>query len=488
MTSDSAEKPHGASDLDKAKARKWFEKARQTRDQREYDYAIESYVQGLNFWPDAVEEGLQPLWALAIQRQQAGGKKSGMMEAMKKPTGGKDPKVALSNAITLACKDPTSAAALETWMKCAHRAEALEQIRFVAPKLLEVLRQEKKPPTSRLKTFRDTLAEAGERADNSENPNFAAWCYDEALKSIDILLSRNPQDMPLRDEQRNLAGRLAIAKGKYAGSGSFRDSLQDEESQKILHDSSRVKQGDGTLDSVLLAKRKAFEADPDTAANLAGYIEALLKRERPEEENEAIDVLVKEYARTQNYSFKARADDIRLRQLKRQTRVAKAHADKAATDAARQQYRLTRMNELQTEVDVHRERVKEYPTDAKHKYRLGLALFASRQFDEAIPVLQAAQADPRSRTQCQLLIGRAFFEKEDYAQAADVLREAVTTFEGEENVKRELMYRLGLSYAGSGDTAEAISTLSKLVRADYNYADGDARKKLDELKAASKPA
>lgn len=199
-------------------------------------------------------------------------------------------------------------------------------------------------------------------------------------------------------------------------------------------------------------------------------------------------MLVKEYARTQNYSFKARADDIRLRQLKRQTRVAKAHADKAATDAARQQYRLTRMNEPQTEVDVHRERVKEYPTDAKHKYRLDWRCSPRGSSTRRSRCCQAAQADPRSRTQCQLLIGRAFFEKEDYAQAADVLREAVTTFEGEENVKRELMYRLGLSYAGSGDTAEAISTLSKLVRADYNYADGDARKKLDELKAASKPA
>ncbi|MCA9243994.1 MAG: hypothetical protein KDA32_08580 [Phycisphaerales bacterium] len=483
-----AETAERYSDLDKAKARKWFEKARKTREQREYDYAIESYVQGLNFWPDAVEEGLQPLWALAVQRQQAGGKKPGMMDSMKKPTGGKDVKLALGNAITLACKDPTSAGGLETWLKCANRADAPEQIRFIAPKLLDLLRSEKKTPTARLKTFRDTLTDAGERSDSTGHPNFAAWCYDEALKALDLMLVRNPQDMALKDEQRNLAGKLAIARGKYADAESFRDSLQDEDSQKILHDAGRAKQGDSTLESVLAAKRKAFQDNPDVAANLAGYIEALLKRERPEEENEAVDVLSSEYKRTQNYSFKARADDIRLRQLKRQTRTAKANADKAGTDGARQQYRLSRMNELQSEIDVHRERVGQYPTEAKHKYRLGLALFAARQFDEAIPVLQAAQADPRTRTQCQLLIGRSFFEKEDFGQAADVLHEAVEAYELEDNVKRELMYRLGLAYAAAGEQAEAINTLSRLVRSEYNYADGDARKKLDELKAASKQA
>ena len=62
------------SEKDKTRARQWFEKAKYLRERRDYDYAIESYIQGLDFWTDAVEEGHMPLWSLAIQRQQVGGK------------------------------------------------------------------------------------------------------------------------------------------------------------------------------------------------------------------------------------------------------------------------------------------------------------------------------------------------------------------------------------------------------------------------------
>ena len=40
---------------DKAKAAKWFERARELGDKRQFDYAIEYYVSGLEFFPDAVE-------------------------------------------------------------------------------------------------------------------------------------------------------------------------------------------------------------------------------------------------------------------------------------------------------------------------------------------------------------------------------------------------------------------------------------------------
>src|SRR5687768_13859417 len=78
------------SDADKAKARQWFKRAITLREQRNYDYAIESILTGLEIWPEAVDEGHLPLWSLAIQRQQAGGKKPGMMDGMKRTMSGKD--------------------------------------------------------------------------------------------------------------------------------------------------------------------------------------------------------------------------------------------------------------------------------------------------------------------------------------------------------------------------------------------------------------
>ena len=44
-------------EADMARARKWFGHGRELAEKKNYDYAIESYISGLNFWPEAVEEG-----------------------------------------------------------------------------------------------------------------------------------------------------------------------------------------------------------------------------------------------------------------------------------------------------------------------------------------------------------------------------------------------------------------------------------------------
>ena len=46
----------GTSPEDRVKAEKWFRLAKELGGKRQFDYAIEYYVNGLEFWPDAVED------------------------------------------------------------------------------------------------------------------------------------------------------------------------------------------------------------------------------------------------------------------------------------------------------------------------------------------------------------------------------------------------------------------------------------------------
>src|SRR5262249_54118186 len=111
------------SDADKAKARQWFKRAATLREQRNYDYAIESIIQALEIWPEAGEEGHLPLWSLAVQRQQAGGKKPGMMDEMKRSMTDKDTRKALLNAEWLIARDPTNGKYLDGLLKSAVKAD-----------------------------------------------------------------------------------------------------------------------------------------------------------------------------------------------------------------------------------------------------------------------------------------------------------------------------------------------------------------------------
>lgn len=469
-------------DADKARARQWFKKAADCRERREYDYAIECYTTGLGYWPEAVEDGHMPLRSLAIQRQQAGGKKPGFADSMKRSMTGKDAKQAMLNAEHLLSMDPQNGSYAAGVLRNAVKAGFLETAKWAAPLALDALKKEKKPNKGSFKTFRDVMVEAAALAESRGENALETWFLEQAVGSLEYLIMRMPGEDDLRNEQRDLAGRLTISRGKYQDADNFRESLRDADKQKLLHDAERVKQGDETLAVLIAAARKEWEQAPEAPAKINAYVDVLLRTEKKPEEDEAIRVLMGAYEKSRNYGFKLKADDTRLRQMNRAVREleAKARASGAAED--QQQARLAALELRQCMVEIFRERVEKYPTDLRLKFKLGSALFAAREFDEAIPVLQEAQAEPRSRFRALLLIGRAFLEKQNSVQAMEVLREAIDRYELTDDLSKELLYWYGRAAESRGDADEARSAYGKLLRQDYNYMDGDARKRLEALK------
>lgn len=478
--------PPPPTEADKARARQWFKKAAECRERRDYDYAITCFITGLNSWPEAVEEGHMPLWALAIQRAQAGGKKPGMFDTMKKSLSAKDPKEALFNAEEFMAKDPTSGSFLDAVLKNAVRAGYAQVVKWAAPKVMENLRKDAKPNMGRFKAYREALIEAADQLEAAGGgaPGDVPWLLEHAVQSLEYLIARHPGDMALKDEQRNLAGKLTIARGKYQDAESFRESIKDAEAQKLLHDTERVQQGEQTFEAIVNAARKDYQENPGVPAKITALVEVLLKKENRAEEDEAIDVLMKAYEKTQSYAFKVRADDVRMRQLRRELRALNEKAARSGSEEDRQQARLAAMEFVQTELEIARERVQMYPTDLRQKFKLGEAMFRAGQYQEAIPVLQAAAGDPRSRIRCQLLLGRAFYEVGAFSQAVDVLKDALQEASSgpTDETAKELMYWLGRSHEAAGSPDEARNAYGKLVRIDYTYRDGDARKRMDQLK------
>ena len=422
-----------------------------------------------------------PLRSLAIQRAQVGGKKPSFVETMKLRSG-KDPKQSMLNAEHLLAKDPMNGEYAATVLRYATKAGNLETCKWVAPIAMDTLRKEKKPNKNRFAAYRQALVDAAGQADQRGDSPLETWLLEQAVNSLDYLAARLPGDEAIRDELRDLAGRLTISRGKYDEAEDFRDSLRDADTQKRLHDSERLLQGDDTMEALIESARKEYEAQPEVAGKVYAYADVLAKTERKELEDQAIEVLLKTYESTRNYSFKQRADDYRLRQLNRETSKVVARARQSGTEEDRQQARLAAMEQRQVVLDVYRERAAKYPTDLRIKYKLGQALFETGELDEAIPVLQAAQQDPRTRSRSQLMLGRAFFEKGSPGQAIEVLREALEKYELDDDHSKEMLYWLGRSCEASERMDEARDAFGKLLRQDYNYKDGDARKRLEGLK------
>jgi tetratricopeptide (TPR) repeat protein len=458
---------------EQAKAVQWFERARELGDKRQFDYAIEYYVSGLEFWPDAVEEACKPLHGCAVARRQTGGKKPGLKDSMKRSINDKDPKKAFLNALWLFGHDPENLSYIEGVVRTASRLRADDAARWAAGIYRRALESAAKANPKQFHAMARLLEEMGDRAAGRNEAPFAEDVYQMGIDVLNALRRRVSKDDTVEAAVKNLSSKLTILKGRYEKSESFRESIREVEEQADLHDQQRSIQSDDRMDVLIRKAEAAYQEKPESAEAAKSLVDLLCRRERYDEETKAIGILVEQYKRTENYRWKHLADDVRMKQLGRKAR----ELDKAGDQETLKKHRL---EQLRFELSVFKERLDRYPTDNRVRYEFGLRNFRAGRFDDAIPLFQAARVDPRNRAACGLYLGRCFFRKRYYDQAISALQEAIASHEvPDDELAKNMLYWLGRAEEASGDVESARKTYGRVLQRDYNY--GDVRSRLDNL-------
>ncbi|MEK6674381.1 MAG: tetratricopeptide repeat protein [Planctomycetota bacterium] len=455
---------------DKSKAQKWFLRARELGDKRQFDYAIEYFVNGIEFWPDAVEEACKPLHGCAVARRQTGGKKPGLKDSMTRSMTDKDAKKAFLNSLWLFGHEPDNVSYIEGVARNAARLRAENVAFWAAGVCLKTLDS---APKSTLKSFlqlAELIEALGDRAAARNESPMAVSAYQLGVESLSAARRRSSKDQALDEALRHMSTKLTILKGKYKdGAGSYRDSIVDNEEQRDLHDEQRSIQADERVDELVDKVQKEYEENPDDGAKVRTLIDLLCRREREEDERKAIEVLVFEFKRTGNYRWKLLADDIRMKQHGRKARELAKSGDEAAI-------KEQQVAQLRYELSVFKERSERYPTDNRIKFEYAVRNFKAGRFDEAIPLLQVARNDPKNRIVCEMYLGRCFFRKGYHDQAIPTLESAIAGYDVQDDeLAKSLLYWLARSQEGAGRTTDAKQTYGKLLQVDYNYKDVRAR-------------
>jgi tetratricopeptide (TPR) repeat protein len=453
------------SEKDQAKARKWFAQAKKLYDDRNFDYAIESYLNGLKFWPEAVEEGHQMLRVAAYARAEKGGKKAGTIEVMKRSMSGKDPLLAFFNAEWLWSRDPGSVPFIEGMVKNAARAGLEAVLLFIGPIYFDAIKAEKKISQDRLQLLRKSYEAMGERCERRGDMKRALTFFEGAMTVLQVLNTLSGHNQAFAKEVQDMATKVTMIKGKYGEAEDFRGSIKDAELQKVLHDRDRLVMDQDRLSEMITAARETWKASPGVVPKLLSLVELLVKKEDEARENEAVTLLEGEFQSSGNFQLKMRADDVRIRQLQRHVRQAEAVKDAAAV-------REAKVALLRLELSSWKGRVQNYPTDNKLKFRYGRLLMQAGQFDQAIPVLQEARNDPKHRVQCMSLIGRCFYEKGFHTQAITTYNQALSDYElTGDDLSKELHYWLGRACEAANKADEARAAYGQIIQWDYNYRD-----------------
>jgi len=288
---------------------------------------------------------------------------------------------------------------------------------------------------------------------------------------------------------KNISAELTMASGKYDTEGDFRQSIKDSDTQAKLYSQDRVVKTEDYRISAVEDARKKLVQNPTLSKNIFELAEALSDMQTDEAENQAIGLLENTYKTKNDFTFKQRAGLIKVKQLKRKIRQAQAVLNASPDDAqakAEPEALTTQLNNF--ELQYYQLCVQNYPTDLHLKYEYGVRLLRNKQYNEAIPLLQEAQKDPRRKIPALDKIGYCFFMKGWFTDAIDVFTQAIDSYEiKDDSIAKELRYNLARAYEENGNTEEALDIFRKIAQLDFAFRDVGQR--VDKLRSKKdKPA
>ena len=445
-----------ANDHAPAKARSFFEKAQKVAETGNIDYAIDMYLQGLRHAPDALMEGHLPLCELALQRQGKSGRKPSVVDKVKH-LGGKTPLDQMLNAEYLFAKAPDHLPYAEAMLKAAVAGGYHKTADWIANLIFQTVNATANPSANTYLLLKEAYTSIGQ--------------FDKAIVALQRASKLKPADKALADEFKDLTAELTMVRGKYDGESDFRKSLKDRESQEKLHGQAGVVKTEGYRVGAVEDARKKIAENPELPANIFELADALSDLEEEQAENDAIALLESTYQSRSDFSFGKRAGVLRIKQLKRKIREAKAAAA-ASPDDENAGALLEQLSAQFHDVELEHYRlcVKNYPTDLSAKFDYGIRLVADKQYDEAIPLMQQAQRDPRRKIAAMSNVGLCFAEKGWLDDAIDIYNRAINSYEIKEDaVAKELRYNLAKAYEQQGDTDKALDVYRKIAQFDFAY-------------------
>ena len=380
-----------------------------------------------------------------------------MMEQFKRRPG-KDALTNLINSEHLLGKDPGNLSHMESVLKNARALDLPDVVRWMANILLEWQAKAAKPNKRLLLLLTDSYIYLEE--------------YRLAIQACEMAQKLSPEDNDISDMLSDLSAKYTIKKGKYDQEGDFTKGIKDRARQEELIEKDSLFHTSSFLHQQAEKARADYLATPTAIGKINAFVDALMKLNTEEAENEAIEVLSRAHRDTGAYQFKSRIGDIRISQMNRQYYKLQKEGDEAAT--AEMAKRI-----LDFELEEYTERVVNYPTDLNLKFELGRRLFLAGRYDEAIGNFQQAQHEPRRQLQAMHYLGQSFAKKGWLPEAAETLERALHT-EMTENTMMAIRYTLGDVLEQMGKLQEAQEQFSKVAQVDFNFR--DVRNRVDNIR------
>jgi tetratricopeptide (TPR) repeat protein len=359
----------------------------------------------------------------------------------------------------------------------AHKAGFFDTVMWLGPIFQKANADSKKPDFHKFIVLKDVYKSMG--LSSATPPRLRAELLKRATNACHYAANMKPDEMDLQTELKNLGALHTQYEGNYDQGGSFRDSIKNREEQELLLAQDTGVQAMGVMGKLIAEAQSQYAADPNEPGKLLKLVDVLEKTEDPTYEGQAIELLSQWYEKTKQFRFRRRMGEITMRQWRRMDQSQKEYLalpENKADEQAKKDFEAFQRDKWEFELSEYKLWAENYPTDMSFRFHAAEALFRLGRYDEAIPLLQQAEADAKYKVKARIMLGRSFFAAEFLDEAVDTLDGLVKEYQGgDDTVAKDMRYWAARAHEARGDNDAAIKLYSGIVRMEFNYKDVQAR-------------
>ncbi len=440
-------------------------KAKDAFKRKRYDYAVEVYLELLQFEPDD-KAGVEGFFQAAKKARETKGKSlfGGMLSKVSVGSS-KNPKKRMASAFRALAKNPEAKGVLMALGDAALEAGCMNAASEAYKHAAEADPADSTP----WKRLGEALGRRGD--------------IPEALDALSRAVSINPKDQEASKLRKNLAAEGALKLSGYETAKSSRDLIKDEKVAQDLETEVRLQLTPEHAATEIDKLRAELAENPNDARKQVRLADLELNRGNEAEALEALKAALK--IDPENYDLSVRVGDLELRDVTGAYKAAKQAADEAPDDEGlKSALHAAREALVEANLAEHRRRVKAHPLDLAARFTLGRWLFEAGKTDEALQEFQQTVNDPNRKTESLRFQAKCFEKKGIISLAVKKVEEAAKDFPTLASPRsKEVNYELADLLERKGELDRARDIFERIVEADAGFK--DALNRLEKLSASA---
>ena len=438
------------------KAQNFTNRGRQALETGKYDLAVDMLMEAVAAAPDVLETR-KLLRAAQIANFRKGGGKSGVFAKLgfmaargkilalaKKGKGAE----AMAEAEKLLCQNPLDADNIEAAVKAAEAAGKADHAAISIEAAYECSNQD---PSllERVATYY-TMAKR----------------WDKARDAYQKLSAMKPGDQRVLQMLKNAEAQATMSAGweQTAGKkGGFQNLIANKEQAAKLDAANKAVVTDADAELLINEKLQQIAAEPKNMNARRALARIYIQNKRYYEAVETLEAAI----------AAAGSMDPELDRMLSQTKVQYYEQQ---IDALKAEGREDEANELEAEknqfvFDDLAARVERYPNDLHLRFELGKEYFKYGYYEDALTHLQLAQKSPKDRLWALYYLAMCFLNQGQTDMAVMQLETARDALPTMDDLKKKVVYQLGLCAEASGDLEKAYRYYKDVYSTDVGFED-----------------